>query len=183
MFYIPLELYISCLIIGLGLVYFALFLVLAWGWKNTLHPFEWKHPFIPKQNQREPPQDVKLQQDINLPHANLQDTSLHEVNLQNINLQDANLQNINLHDTSLQDPGLSIVVCVHNETQATINQLTKQLLKQSYPLFEIIFVDDHSNTDCHKHLERQANGHQLITLITVKDPKTHGKKHALSLGV
>lgn len=86
----------------------------------------------------------------------------------------------------LSPPPVSIVICARNELN-NLKTLLPQLLKQSYPSFEIIIVNDRSNDGSKKWLIDYTKHHaeSAINIIDLKEkPKDwNGKKFALTTGI
>ena len=81
-------------------------------------------------------------------------------------------------------PGVSVVVCAHNEL-ANLKKLVPALLQQDYPHFEVIVVDDRSDDGGHAFLVSQSLAHPQLRLVRVNETPGHAaaKKHALTLGI
>lgn len=78
---------------------------------------------------------------------------------------------------------VSVVVAVRNEAE-NIEELLNALLHQTYnhELFEIIIVNDHSEDDTVKIIERFSASNPKLNLICLHT-KDDGKKEAVSLGI
>jgi len=78
---------------------------------------------------------------------------------------------------------VSIVIPVRNE-DPVISGLLKDLAEQTYPgeMFEVVFVNDHSNDDSCAVIESFIEGRTGFSLIHLS-PGEHGKKVALSQGI
>ena len=78
---------------------------------------------------------------------------------------------------------VSVVVCGYNEEQHW-EALVDKLLKQDYPNFEIVLVNDQS-TDNTKFIFKQWKNHPKIKLVDIGEDikKDLGKKFALTLGI
>lgn len=80
------------------------------------------------------------------------------------------------HDT----PGVSIIVAIKNGSDLLRDHLPS-MLSQSYPLYEVIIVDDHSDEEERNKLELLAIEHREVILIHAEG--SPGKKQALMAGV
>lgn len=79
---------------------------------------------------------------------------------------------------------ISIIICAKNE----LDNLKKNLpaiLKQNYPNFEVIVVNDQSNDDSINFLNELAAKNKHLVIVEVDDfvTTTLGKKFALTLGI
>ena len=86
-------------------------------------------------------------------------------------------------DASVNYP-VSIVVCARN-AQSHLEQHIPQWLKQDYPEFELIIVDDCSTDESSRFITNVASTDSRIQYILL-DPnkiKSEGKKLALTLGI
>lgn len=83
-----------------------------------------------------------------------------------------------------EKPPVSIVVCAHDEFQ-NLSELIPILLKQNYPTFEVIVVDDRSNDDTFDWLLAEAKKDHRLRMVHVNRLPAHvtGKKYALTLGI
>ena len=77
-------------------------------------------------------------------------------------------------------PGVSMVIPVKNGSQLLRNHLPF-LLKQDYPAFEIIIVDDHSELSESERMKAIVKSHDQITLV--QSTLVPGKKQALLQGI
>lgn len=77
-------------------------------------------------------------------------------------------------------PSVSIVVCSHNDSAALKSNLPF-LLNQSYELFEVIVVDDHSEDDTAEWLH--AVSLDKLRVVTLRNNKKPGKRWALAAGI
>jgi cellulose synthase/poly-beta-1,6-N-acetylglucosamine synthase-like glycosyltransferase len=85
----------------------------------------------------------------------------------------------------IQDvPPVSVVVCAHDE-ESNIRTLVPMLLRQDYPEFEVIVVDDRSNDGTYDYLLESTRLHPKLKMVRVRFLPEHitGKKYALTLGV
>jgi cellulose synthase/poly-beta-1,6-N-acetylglucosamine synthase-like glycosyltransferase len=80
--------------------------------------------------------------------------------------------------------GVSIVVCALNELE-NLRELIPLLLKQDYPDFEIIIVDDRSNDECYDYLLYETLKYENLRLVRINHSPDHitEKKYALTLGI
>lgn len=85
---------------------------------------------------------------------------------------------------STEVPGVSVVICAWNELE-NLQKLIPLLLKQDYPTFEIVIVDDRSNDECYDFLLYEALKHPNLKHIRINDTPDHiaSKKYALTLGI
>lgn len=81
-------------------------------------------------------------------------------------------------------PPVSVIVCAHDEEE-NIRALVPLLLKQDYPEFEIIVVEDRSNDGTFDYLLEATRNHSRLKMVRVKFLPDHitGKKYAVTLGV
>lgn len=81
-------------------------------------------------------------------------------------------------------PPVSIIICSHDDGK-NIKELVPLLLRQDYPEFEVIVVDDRSNDDTYDYLLRATKVLPKLRMVHVKFLPEHitGKKFALTLGV
>ena len=86
--------------------------------------------------------------------------------------------------TSGITPPVSVIVCAHDE-EMNLKQLIPLLLKQDYPEFEVIIVEDRSNDQTYDYLLEATRLHPQLKMVQVKFLPEHitGKKFALTLGV
>ena len=78
-------------------------------------------------------------------------------------------------------PPVSVIICSKNNMLG-LQKLIPQLLKQKYPNFEIVVVNDHSTDETEKYLNSFTNPKlKIINFLSKK--KFDGKKEALSLGI
>jgi len=97
------------------------------------------------------------------------------------------LSNYSRHLTepkSIFSVGVSVVVCAWNELE-NLKELLPLLLKQDYPDFEIIVVDDRSDDECYDYLLYEALTHEKLRLVRINEMPQHitPKKYALTLGI
>lgn len=81
-------------------------------------------------------------------------------------------------------PPVSIIVCAHDE-EANIKQLVPDLLRQDYPEFEVIIVEDRCNDNTYDYLLEATRQDSRLKMVRVQFLPEHitGKKYALTLGV
>lgn len=91
-----------------------------------------------------------------------------------------NTENKNLNDKK----PVSVVICARNEAENLENFLP-EILKQDYPNFEVIVVNDCSVDNTEEILSRLKNKYSnlYITNIRLDEKFTHGKKLALTIGI
>ena len=79
---------------------------------------------------------------------------------------------------------VSIIVCAHNEA-ANLRKNLPELLRQDYPVFELIVVDDGSWDDTASYLRTVAAEFPQVKLCTIDRDrvKNPGKKLAITLGI
>ncbi len=87
---------------------------------------------------------------------------------------------------AIETPGfpVSVIVCAHNEYENLL-QLVPKLLKQEYPAFEILLVDDRSKDESVTYLQQITQHFANVRLLTIKNTPAgfNPKKYALSLGI
>lgn len=81
-------------------------------------------------------------------------------------------------------PFVSIVVAARNE-EAAIGKLLDQLVRQDYPAYEVIIVDDRSIDKTAAIVESFRRSHSNLSLVTIKDNCSDlpPKKNALTEGI
>lgn len=81
-------------------------------------------------------------------------------------------------------PPVSIIVCAHDE-EANVRQLVPELLRQNYPDFEVIVVEDRCNDNTYDYLLEATRVNPGLKMVRVQFLPEHitGKKYALTLGV
>lgn len=79
---------------------------------------------------------------------------------------------------------VSVIICAKNEEQHLIKNLPL-VLKQDYPEYEVIVVDDYSQDDSKIVLEDYERKYPHMRIITVKEDRPYkiGKKFPLTLGI
>jgi glycosyltransferase involved in cell wall biosynthesis len=87
---------------------------------------------------------------------------------------------------AVEMPGfpVSVVVCAHNEHDNLL-QLIPRLLKQDYPEFELMLIDDRSTDQTGSYLQQITQVFPHARLISIKQTPAgfNPKKYALSLGI
>lgn len=81
-------------------------------------------------------------------------------------------------------PSLSLIICAKNEAENLLSNIPL-LLKQNYPGFELIVVDDGSGdttADILKQLQ-QSDDRLKVVCISKEEKKGYGKKYALQKGI
>lgn len=80
--------------------------------------------------------------------------------------------------------GVSIIIAAHNEL-FNLRNLLPQLLKQEYPEYEIIVVNDRSDDGTEEYLSTTFVFHPIVRVIHITDVPEglDPKKHALSKGI
>lgn len=81
-------------------------------------------------------------------------------------------------------PPLSILVCARNEAQNLIENVPF-LLKQDYPAFEILLINDASTDETAAVIDAFAAKNQSVRAINIKnkEPEFSGKKYALAKAI
>ena len=79
-----------------------------------------------------------------------------------------------------EKPGVSIVIAIKNGHK-NFTAYLEEILKQDYPLFEIIIVDDHSGPGTLDAVQNLIPLHPQLKLI--QSTTSSGKKNALILGI
>lgn len=84
----------------------------------------------------------------------------------------------------IQSPGVSVVICVHNEFHHLSNSLP-QFLEQDYLLYEVVVVDHASDDDTPLLLADLADRYKHLKVITIQRDLNFfsGKKFPLSIGI
>ena len=85
---------------------------------------------------------------------------------------------------SIPKPGVSVIVCAHDEEE-NLRVLLPLLLEQDYPTFEIIIVEDRCNDGSYDFLLKETAKHSRVRTVRIKTKPDHipGKKYALTLGI
>lgn len=81
-------------------------------------------------------------------------------------------------------PPVSVVISAHNEYQ-NLNKYLPKILKQDYPDFEVVVVNDFSDDDTSELLEDLAREHKHLKVVTLSQRLNffRGKKFPLSIGI
>jgi cellulose synthase/poly-beta-1,6-N-acetylglucosamine synthase-like glycosyltransferase len=79
---------------------------------------------------------------------------------------------------------VSVIVCAHNEYENLIKLLPK-ILKQDYPEFELVLIDDRSKDETGTYLQQITQHFRNARLLSIKSTPGgfNPKKYALSLGI
>lgn len=83
------------------------------------------------------------------------------------------------HDTLISYPKVSIIVPAYNEEINAVSSL-KNLLKQDYPNFDIVFVDDGSKDSTYNSVASKFDSHHKVKVYTKPNG---GKASALNYGI
>ena len=81
-------------------------------------------------------------------------------------------------------PPVSVIVCAHDE-ERSLKELVPILLKQNYPHFEVIIVEDRCNDGTYDYLLEAVKKEERLKMVRVQHLPEHvnGKKFALTLGL
>lgn len=79
-------------------------------------------------------------------------------------------------------PAVSIVICFRNEA-ARLQTYLPLILKQDYPSFEVIAVDDFSEDQSAEVVKKMAARYPALQLVQPPEPTRAGKKDALTFGI
>lgn len=81
-------------------------------------------------------------------------------------------------------PPVSVIVCAHDEEQ-NLRELIPMLLKQDYPQFEVVIIDDRSNDSTFDLLLEETRKDHRLRMVHVNriPPHVNGKKYSLTLGI
>jgi len=92
--------------------------------------------------------------------------------------------NIYKSNTSTFNEPISIIICAKNEFQNLKDKLPF-VLKQDYPNYEVIVVDDQSNDDTLVLLKEFEKQYPNLVVVTIEEHINNrpGKKFALTLGI
>jgi biofilm PGA synthesis N-glycosyltransferase PgaC len=78
---------------------------------------------------------------------------------------------------------VSVVVCARNE-EHNLKRNLDAILNQSYPQFEVLIVNDHSEDGTSSFIKSKELEYSNLRLVELKEEKGHpGKKEALKVGV
>ncbi|MCQ2324231.1 MAG: glycosyltransferase [Paludibacteraceae bacterium] len=85
--------------------------------------------------------------------------------------------------SKVESPGVSVIVCARNEAE-NIDNYVQHLLRQDYPTFEVILVNDSSEDETQAMMERYAQQDPRVKLTFVPHGARLGstKKFGLTLG-
>ncbi len=91
------------------------------------------------------------------------------------------------NETSIPEPEdlpISIVICARNEAE-NLKLFLPKILKQNYPFFEVILVNDRSIDDTRQYIQKLQNEYSKLKYleITEHERSWRGKKQALSAGI
>lgn len=88
------------------------------------------------------------------------------------------------HVAATNTPPVSVLVCAKNEAE-NLEVFLPYLLRQDYPNFEVVLINDGSTDLTLKVMERFKNQHSQIKIVNVKSIETFwgNKKYALTLGI
>ena len=80
--------------------------------------------------------------------------------------------------------GVSVIVCAWNELE-NLKSLLPLLNSQTYPIFEVIIVDDRSWDNTFDFLLTQCTDYQKVKFLRIEETPYHlsSKKYALTLGI
>lgn len=84
--------------------------------------------------------------------------------------------------TTLPLPAVSVIICARNET-ANLQKNLDSILKQEYPIFEVLVVDDDSTDKTAATLANFQEKYPHLTILTINKKATAGKKGALARGI
>lgn len=81
-------------------------------------------------------------------------------------------------------PPLSVIVCAHNE-HANLLKLIPALMRQDYPNFELIIVDDRSTDETEDYLKEVKQEYPALRVVNIEQTPPHftAKKYALTMGI
>ncbi len=79
-------------------------------------------------------------------------------------------------------PAISVVICARNEAQ-NISERLEKILKQDYPVFEVVVVNDASDDTTATVLQRYQEKYSHLRVIAIQKKKSLGKKAALTEGI
>ena len=83
-----------------------------------------------------------------------------------------------------QKPPISVIVCAKNEEE-NVQKFIPLLLKQDYPIFEVVLIDDASRDETLEVFEALEKNYANIKLVKVENNEAFwgNKKFALTLGI
>jgi biofilm PGA synthesis N-glycosyltransferase PgaC len=79
-------------------------------------------------------------------------------------------------------PGLSVIVCARNEAE-NLERFLPSVLRQRYPAFEVIVVDDASTDATPEVLDRLRERFGNLVVLRLDEKTAPGKKEALERGI
>ena len=87
-------------------------------------------------------------------------------------------------DPTLKKIGISVLVCAKNEAE-NLRRLIPELLKQDFPEFELVLINDNSTDDSLEVMRSFEQNHSNIKIVDVKPIDTfwNNKKYPLTLGI
>jgi glycosyltransferase involved in cell wall biosynthesis len=99
-------------------------------------------------------------------------------------LNNSESANPSTYKNTADSPGISLLVCAKNEAENLKVQLPL-LLKQDYPNFEIILINDASRDNTQEVMEAFASENPKISIVNVVNNEAFwgSKKYALTLGI
>ncbi|HYF68181.1 MAG TPA: glycosyltransferase [Ohtaekwangia sp.] len=79
---------------------------------------------------------------------------------------------------------VSVIVCAHDE-EDNLRELIPLLLRQDYPNFEVVIIDDRSNDNTFDFLLDEAKKDHRLRMVHVNrtPPHVNSKKYSLTLGI
>jgi glycosyltransferase involved in cell wall biosynthesis len=79
---------------------------------------------------------------------------------------------------------VSVIIAAHNEA-ANLQRLIPALLRQQYPCFEVLVVDDRSADDTKKNMAELSHNNPNLRILPIEHtpPGIHPKKYALTHGI
>ena len=79
---------------------------------------------------------------------------------------------------------VSVVISAHNELK-NLEKLIPAIMKQEYPAFELLVIDDRSKDGTHEYLKDLNKQYSNLRFITLEQTPPHitAKKYALTMGV
>ena len=91
------------------------------------------------------------------------------------------LEYLRMRDDDLYHPLVSVLVPGYNEAKV-IDKALKSLLKQEYPFFEVIVIDDGSTDGTYEEARKLSGNYGSATVKVIRQPN-RGKAAALNLGI
>ncbi|MCH2021126.1 MAG: glycosyltransferase [Saprospiraceae bacterium] len=83
---------------------------------------------------------------------------------------------------SFSYPGISVIICARNEA-ANLQKNLESILKQDYPIYEVIVVNDDSDDNTPSLLNRLEQKYTHLKVVTIENKQTCGKKRAVEIGI